>query len=155
MTNESSTKKLLKIIPECQLDAVFGQDICDIDYEFIGFVGIYDSLSKIIPKHFTVIDFGCSYNAQCFFFDKHKKYIAVDISKVVKFKSKNCEIFEMPISEFIERHSGELDKSKTFAICSYVPPWHDDNIKLVRENFTNVFTFYPAQDIKIVKKKSN
>lgn len=146
-------KRLLRIIPKEQKDAVFGQKEADIDPEFIGFVDIYKKLSEIIPDHFTVIDFGCAYNPQSYFFTKHKKYIAVDMSKCVKFKAKNCRIYRMTIKSFIEKYAEKYDKKETFAICSYVPPWHDDNIKLVRENFLNVFTYYPHDSRNIMGKR--
>lgn len=35
-------------------------------------------------------------------------------------------------------------KRELFAICSYVPPWHDDNEELVRRAFKHLFVFYPT-----------
>jgi len=116
----------------------------DIDGTFIGFVEIYYGLSKVIPKHFTIIDLGCAYNPQCFLFKDHKRYIAVDaFPKQERFQSENCEIYEMTIADFLDQHLHKFDLKQTFAICSYVPPWHDDNMALVSANFTNVFTYYP------------
>jgi len=33
-----------------------------------------------------------------------------------------------------------------FAICALVPPWHDDNEKLVRNAFEHLFVYYPHND---------
>jgi hypothetical protein len=35
---------LIKTIPQEQFDRVFAQDLCDIDYEFLGFTHIYERL---------------------------------------------------------------------------------------------------------------
>ena len=137
-----------KFIPKTQLKAVFSQKDCDIDPTFIGFLDIYEHLSQIIPKHFTVIDFGCAYNPQCFLFNEHKKFIAVDISDCVKFKSDNCEIFEMSIDDFIKKYLHEFNLAETFAICSYVP----DSNRTLRESFPNLFVYYPHVGFDKLKK---
>ena len=59
-------------------------------------------------------------------------------------RSLSFTIYEMVIKKFIEEYGEMYNKQQTFAICSYVPPWYDDNIKIVKENFTNVFTYYPG-----------
>lgn len=141
---ESIEEKLLQLIPSVQINEVFGLDMCDIEPDFLGFINIYESLSKIIPKHFTIVDLGCAYNPQCFYFKDHKKIISVDCSDVIKFESENCVIFNKKISDFIKEDIADLDLNTTFAICSYVPPWYDDNIDLVKRTFKNVFTYYPS-----------
>lgn len=145
---------LLRIIPKEQQDRVFGQPMCDIDGEFMGFLDIYEHLAAIIPTHWTIIDLGCAYAPQSFLFRNHAKYIGVDLPwdnpelhpdhKTERFIADNTTIYEMTIAGFIENHIKEFDLKTTFAICSYVPPWGGDNMKLARENFTNVFTYYPA-----------
>ncbi len=144
--------ELLDIIPQEQQDKVFNQD-CDIDYEFLGFTKMYKHLSFIIPKHYVIIDLGCAYNAQCYYFKEHKKYIAVDISDIHKFSTDNCKIYKMTIKKFIEKHISKFDLEETFAICSYVPSWGADNMKLVRESFKNVFTYYPHGMLNMEKVK--
>lgn len=139
---------LIEMIPKKQLKRVLEQDMCDIEEGFLGFTDIYKMLSEIIPKHFTVVDFGCAYNPQCFYFQEHKHYHAIDIfPDTERFMTSNCTFYEMKISEFIGKYLDLFDLDRTFAICSYVPPWHDDNIKIVKENFKNVFTYYPSQDL--------
>lgn len=143
---------ILQFLPADQIQRVLNQRYCDIEPCFMGFTDIYKSLSEIIPAHFTVVDLGCAYNPQCFYFLKHKKYISVDAWEgTERFKSPNCEIFEMSIEEFIKAHVGSLDLEETFAICSYVPPWGGDNMKMVRDAFINVFTYYPhgGYDIRL------
>lgn len=142
--HEPSNSRLLTLIPGKQLERVFGQDMCDIGPEFLGFVGIYDCLSRIIPTHWTVVDLGCAYAPQAFFFDSHKAYVGVDFGTKERFGAHNTTHYDMPISEFVEKHLALFEQNTTFAICSYVPPWHGDNMKFARDYFKNVFTFYPA-----------
>ena len=143
---------MINLLPKDQIKSVFSQDMCDIEPDFLGFTDIYENLSKIIPKHFTIIDLGCGYNPQCFYFKEHKKYISVDIGKLIRFKSDNCEIYVMTIKEFIDKYLWDFDLDETFAICSYVPSCE---VKLVRENFKNVFTYYPSNKKANVISKYN
>lgn len=147
MTHEELSMELFKTLPEDQVKRVMNQKMVDIEPQFLGFIGTYYYLSKMIPKHFTVIDLGCSYNPQCFYFTEHKKYIAVDLSippeKLERFRSDNCEIFDCSIENYIKNHISGLNLQQCFAICNYVPPWGGDNRKMVREVFENCYIYYP------------
>lgn len=134
------------LLPPEQVDRVFAQDMCDIDPEFLGFTNIYIALASIIPKHWTVIDLGCAYSPQAFVFREHKAYVGVDLYTKERFCAPNSTHYEMTIADFLTDHGGAFDLDRTFAICSYVPPWHGDNIGLVKRHFKNVFTFYPASN---------
>ena len=136
---------IFHLLPDDQLTRVFNQDMCDIDPTFLGFTEIYKHLSEVIPHHWTVVDLGCAYAPQAFLFKDHKAYIGVDRSGGERFTAPNSTHIITTIREFIGSHLNEPDLSTTFAICSYVPPWHDDNRKLVRENFENCFIYYPAK----------
>ncbi|MEK1908148.1 MAG: hypothetical protein AAAB13_20440 [Pseudomonas sp.] len=136
---------VLHLMPESQLDAVLSQDECDIDIEFLGFTSVYLALASIIPKHWTVVDLGCAFAPQAFIFKDHAAYIGVDIGDRVRFTAPNTTHHKMKISDFVSKHVRNLDMDTTFAICSYVPPWHDDNRSLARQTFKNVFTYYPAK----------
>ncbi len=141
-------KKLNYLYPMQMLE-VFSNDQCDIDCTFMGFTEIYENLAKIIPKHFTIVDLGCAYAPQSFYFRNHKRYIGVDLRKINRFYFRNTEFWIGKIDDFvISMDYLELDLDKTFAICSYVPPWHGDNIEITRTNFRNVFTFYPSSEGK-------
>ncbi len=134
---------LLSKIPEHQFKKVFEQENSDIDYDFLGFTDIYDHLSRIIPKHFTVIDFGCAYAPQCFYFEDHKRYIGVDYFVKERFEARNTEHILASIYDIlyhIDYTKLRLDENETFAICSYVP----NQSELVRQNFKNCFCFYPS-----------
>ena len=135
--------ELFEVLPQGQVYKVFNESSCDISYEFLGFTEIYKNLSMIIPLHFTVVDLGCGYNAQCFYFSQHKRYVSVDAYKHEKFKCDNCDIYEKSIEDFIKDDIGQFNLDETFAICSYVPPWGGDNMAMVRAAFKCVFTYYP------------
>lgn len=144
--HDDSNRRLLSMLPAEQLDRVLGSHQCDIEPDFLGFVGIYDRLAQIVPRSWTVVDLGCAYAPQAFFFATHAAYIGVDLLTPLdaRFVAPNSQHLHMPIADFVEQHSAKLHQGTTFAICSYVPPWHGNNIKLVREAFSNVFRFYPC-----------
>lgn len=135
-----------ELLPKDQIDRVLGQEICDIAPEFLGFTRVYFALAGIIPKHWTVVDLGCAYAPQAFIFKDHKAYVGVDFTVKEQFAAPNTTLYSMSIGEFIAKHAADFDQKRTFAICSYVPPWGDDNMKLARDAFKNVFTYYPASD---------
>lgn len=142
---KESNDRLFSLLPQDQVNRVFSYYRCDIDPDFLGFVDIYERLSQIIPTSRTVIDLGCSFGAQAFFFAHHKAYIGVDllVPTAARFVTANAKHFEMTIEEFISRHASSYDRQETFAICSYVPPWHGDNGAMVRARFKHCFVFYP------------
>lgn len=135
------------LMPADQIDRVFGQEMCDIAPEFLGFTNFYLALATLIPKHWTVIDLGCAYAPQSIIFRDHKSYVGVDASVGERFHAPNTTHHTMTIADFIAAHGASFDQDRTFAICSYVPPWYGaDNSKLAREAFRNVFAYYPASD---------
>lgn len=149
---------ILSLLPQEQINEVMNTQLVDIDMSFLGFLNVYYNLSKLIPTHFTIIDFGCAYNPQCFFFSSHKKYIAIDSFPNIKvFKSKNCDFYNMETADFIEKifPSFNFDIQQVFAICSYVSPWGRRNTEdIVRENFKNMFIYYPHGENEIIMKKT-
>lgn len=114
---------------------------------FLGFCDTYYHLSKLIPKDWTVIDFGSANNPQSYFFTGHKEYIAVNPTSPNDeengmFCPPNCRIYRMTTGEFLQKV--EYPKEKVFAICNYVPNWHGENsMALVRSHFNNCYTFFP------------
>lgn len=126
-----------------QWDRVMSQKMCDIEPDFMGFVDTYYYLSKIIPRDWTVIDFGCAYAPQAYYFRKHKAYVGVDYGKGVdfgvkeRFCFKNTELFNGSIEDYIKSYGGY---HKVFAICNYVP---SGQVALIRKHYTDLFVFYP------------
>jgi hypothetical protein len=147
--NGNLVKKLMEEYPK-MFKEVLDQELCDIDLTFLGFIDTYYYLSKIIPLHWTVIDFGCAYNAQAYFFQKHKKYIAVDNGVEKIFRFKNTEYFCGTISDYLKQ---KPITKEVFAICNYVP---SNQTKLVRAYYPNCYIFYPSGGMpKFINKEVN
>ena len=142
--DDSQDDPALHLIPADQLDRVLRSE-CDIDGSFLGFTPIYIALAAIIPLHWTIVDLGCAYAPQAFVFKDHAAYVGVDLGNRERFIAGNTKHYSMTITEFISKHLEDFDLDTTFAICSYVPPWHNDNLALARQHFKNVFTYYPAK----------
>ena len=146
-TYEEVCNHLFNLIPKEEWERLDGT-LGEMCREFLGFCDIYYHLSLIIPKDYTVIDFGAANNPQSYFFTEHKKYIAVNPPNSIKeedgmFCPPNCEIYRMTTFQFLQKVFIPKNE-KVFAICSYVPNWYGENsIELVKTNFQNCFTFYP------------
>lgn len=143
---EEITSYLLSLIPKEEIEKREGT-LGEFYPEFVGFVDIYYYMSKVIPKGYTVIDFGAGHNLQSYFFTEHKKYIAVNPLSGIEeengmFCPPNCEIYRMTTGEFLK--TVDYPKEKVFAICNYVPDWYrESSMELVRNKFKNCYTFYP------------
>ena len=124
-----------------QIDRVMREDM-EFCPEFLGFVSYYYFLSKVIPRDRVVYDMGCCNACQAYYFRNHHAYVGVDL--LVKVEDRiappNATHYQMPISKFLE--TAQIDPVH-FAICNYVPPWHDDNELLVRTKFKHMFVYYP------------
>ena len=146
-TFEQITAYLHSLIPKEEWERVSKET--EIHPEFSCFADTYYHLSQVIPKDYTVIDFGAAYNAQAYFFTNHKKFIAVNPYSAAgdngMFKPENCEIYRMTTGEFLQKV--DYPKEKVFAICNFVPNWYGENsIEFVHKNFQNVYTFYPSNN---------
>lgn len=140
------------LIPDMEMKLVMNSDaraeICANDLMCGG--ATYYYLSRMIPKDWTVIDFGCAYNPQSYLFQDHKRHIAIEPKWLDKdfhfeyFQAPNTELLFMTGQEFIENELPKmnLDLDKTFAIVNYVPSGACN--LMVRETFKNVWAYYPA-----------
>lgn len=143
---EQICKDLYDLIPKEEWDRL-EDAIGEMCPNFLGFCDTYYHLSQIIPKDWTIIDFGAANNPQSYFFTEHKKYIAVEPlgscdEENGMFCPPNCEIYRMTTGEFLK--NVDYPKEKVFAICNYVPNWYrEDSKELVRKNFEYCYTFYP------------
>lgn len=139
--------KLLTKFPQDMVDLVFSGETPDIDYEFVGFVNVYAYLSKIIPRHWTIIDLGCAYAPQCWYFRKHKRYIGVDMYNGPRFFVENTKHVIMDIRDYcrmrlFEEFCEGVTVKPVFAICSYVSGKKED-LDFVHNYFQYSFTYYP------------
>ena len=129
---------------EEQLNFILENNSADISPDFLGFVHIYYHLSLIVPLDRTIYDLGCCYGFQAWFFRNHYCYIGIDYLTDPKYQLHipNSTYYTMTIAEYIRNFP--IDKEEPhFAICNYVPPWRDNNEKLVRDNFQHMFVYYP------------
>jgi len=128
--------------------------MCDIEPVFMGFVNTYRHLAELIPKDWTVIDLGCAYNPQCFYFTEHKLYVAVDnFNEMTEmFQAPNTVIYRESINDFVSGHLKDFNLDETFAILNYVPCWGMESNKIVRESFKNLYVYYPHGGYDIKKK---
>jgi len=129
----------------------FGADIVP---QFLGFVTDYKHLSAIIPQHFTIIDVGCAYQPQSYYFQNHNAYYGVAPDEVLRFEfGKRCHSVRQTIGMFIKTPEFlALNLDETFAICNYVPPWYSENAaEITRKTFRNLYVFYPHGNELVVK----
>jgi len=117
---------------------VLEQDMVDIDGTFLGFVDTYYYLSKLIPTSWIIVDFGCAYNPQAYFFRKHRAFIGVDTGIRKRFHFENTELFNGTITDYLKQ---KPLKEKVFAICNNVP---SAETSLVREYYPNCYIYYVA-----------
>lgn len=146
------SRYLLSVIPN---DERYKLQKMDVDCDFIGFVDIYYALSQIIPKDYIIIDFGCGYNAQSYLFKDFNKFISVtpdlETGEEIFNGYDNCEIYKTTTGEFIKDYPEYTKKENVFAICNFVPAWFgEDSSELVRNNFKNVYTFYPKTSEELI-----
>jgi hypothetical protein len=138
-----------RIPPEQWKEVIHGNPYadCEIGPEFMGFLNIYWHLSQLIPTHWTLVDLGCSYNAQAFLLQDYRAVHSVDsFPGLVPFRAPNTTFYPMTIDRFLRDHAGSLDKDETFAICSYCPMWGERTTEHLRASFPNLFVYYPHGD---------
>lgn len=119
----------------------------EYSYDFIGFIEQYEALSRLIPNHWTVIDFGCYVGVQAYYFRNHIKYIGVDPFQGPRLRTENSEYHQLSISDYFKLFKPEPGvnlPTSTFAICNFVPAYSG----LIRESFPNLFIYYPESDKK-------
>ncbi len=110
------------------------------------FCSPYDLLAQIIPVGRTVIDLGCAYGFQSWYFRNHKAYIGVDLAcgdpeyDHGVFTPRNAMYYTCGIDSFLVARP-EYCNDHSFAICSYVPAV----TKELRSAFTQLFVFYPER----------
>ena len=140
MTNKINTELVRKLAKEypAMLKEVLSQEMCDIDGDFLGFVDTYYYLSKLIPKDWTVIDFGCAYNPQAYYFRGHKAFIGVDTGTSKRFHFGNTDLVDATIADYLKQ---KPPTKKVFAICNYVS---SKETEIVRRYYPNCYIYYPA-----------
>lgn len=142
------TCELFKIIPKEEINRVFSESDtigAECDFTFLGFEEVYKSVLNFVPKSRIIVDLGCAYAPQAYYFTDYRKYIGVDNGGIdVHFQTENMEYYHESIQTFISKLAErDINVNDCFAICSYVP---DDNAsRLVRQTFPNLLVYYPKQ----------
>lgn len=145
---EHNPCELFKIIPREKIDKIFSISKtagAELDYTFLGFENVYKAATLFVPQSKVIIDCGCAYAFQSWYFKDYKKYIGIDNGVCVSdvLRTENSEFYFRSIQSFIKNVFPQLEYSldEVFAICSYVP---DENArKLVRETFPYCLVYYP------------
>lgn len=117
----------------------------DIEPDFMGFANTYQALSRLIPLDWTVLDLGCAYAPQAYYFRHHARYIGVDVWPAHKrFHFSNT----VHATQRIEHYAcpAVADQPKVFCILNYVN-CRAETAEKVRRLFRNLFVFYPEHHI--------
>ena len=166
---ENEACDLYKKIPREKLDELFENSGCsaDMDFTFLGFEDTYQKVLELAPESMTILDLGCAYATQSWYFKDHAKYIGVDIGPYYGAKG-GIETYEDKIKCVLRTDKSEfyfesiqkfikdtlptlgLDLDNVFAVCSAVP---DENARvLVRDTFPNYLDWYPGERTNISVK---
>ena len=138
--------------PQEMIKEVLFQDKCELEFTFPGFLDIYESLAKIIPESFTILDLGCYLSAQCWYFRHHVKYVGVDVTTLKRFSVDNTEHYVGRIEDFLKERAFEFDEDNTFAIYNYVGI---SLSPLIAEKFPKCFCYFPGSNEQLFNFKSN
>ena len=142
--------ELYTLIPKEKIDRVFETSetaSAELDYEFLGFENVYKAVTLFVPKDRIIIDFGCGYAFQSWYFKDYRKYIGVDVGREAEdvlniLETGNSEFCHMRIQQFIAMFPRmRYEVEEVFAICSYVPDTGAQ--RLVRETFPHCLVYYP------------
>lgn len=141
---EEETAKLLQGMSRANKDRVFKYEMCELDYDFVGFLHSYKDLADKLPKDFTIIDIGANQAVQSEYFKDFDRYIAVEPftpehAMAMQF---NMDAYTMTGQEFIrdvlpKLQEAGLDLNKTFCVSSYVP-----DVPLRDELIPQTFPYY-------------
>lgn len=137
---------LYNIVPKEEIERVFQNSqtaSAEMDYSFMGFEEVYKSVTAFVPKDKTIVDLGCAYATQAYYFLDYREYIGVDMRiPDFHFKTPNSKFYQMSIQDFcMEVVKNKWNLENMFAICSFVPD--EDARKLVRETFPYCLVYYP------------
>lgn len=142
--------ELFKLIPKEKIKKVFEASEtvgAECDFTFLGFEDVYKAATLFVPKSRVIIDFGCAYAFQSWYFRDYRKYIGVDngVKKNDVLKTENSDFYFMSIQNFIREIFPILGymEEEIFAICSYVPD--EEAREMVRKFFPYCLVYYPER----------
>lgn len=142
--------ELFKLIPKEKIEKVFETSKtvdAECDFAFLGFEDVYKAVTLFVPKNRVIIDLGCAYAFQSWYFRDYRKYIGIDngVNKNDVLETENSEFYFVSIQEFIKEVFPQLGyrKEEVFAICSYVPD--EEARKMIGESFPHCLVYYPER----------
>lgn len=141
--------ELFNLIPREKVDHVFRTSQtaeAECAYDFLGFEEIYKAVTMFVPKSKVIIDCGCAYAFQSWYFRDFCKYIGIDCDSSINdvLQTENSEFHFVTIQHFIKNIFPALGYGldDVFAICAYVP---DNNAReMVRNFFPHCLVYYPT-----------
>ena len=135
-------------IPKEEFQRVFRESetaSAEIDPSWLCFEDIYREVMENTSKDTIILDLGCAYAPQCFYFKDYERYIGVNVpfGNNVRFQADNAEFYLMRIQDFIRDvlPSLSLDLDRVVAICSMVPD--KEALQLVKDTFPRHYVVYP------------
>lgn len=147
--------ELFRIVPREKLDYLFQHSCASaaLDYTFLGSEDVYRPVSDYVSKDKVILDLGCSFAVQSWYFRPFKKYIGVDVcmddNSVIH--TENSAYYFTSIQEFIQDIFPKLGYGldDVYAILSYVPDWQAE--ELVLKTFPHCRVVYPRR-INVTRK---
>lgn len=163
MFSEIELCDLAQKIPKEKIQELFHNSdaSAEMDCTFLGFEDSYRKALEYAPENMVIIDLGCAYATQSWYFKDHVKYIGVDYGTCYDehptyedklrcvLQTNNSEFYFESIQYFIKNTlpTLALDLNNVFAVCSAVP---DTKARqLIRETFPNYLDWYPGESMHI------
>lgn len=150
------------LIPKEEMDRVFKESYsasAEIGPDFMCFEEPYQAAVRIADKNSIILDLGCAYAPQAYYFSKCKHYIGVDLPMMspenpfnypnikpeTRFHPDNARFYVMTIQQFIQTvlPKLKLDINHVIAVCSAVPDVQAR--QLVIDTFPVHYVSYPGQ----------
>ena len=151
-------------IPREELNRLFEESYAgaELDFSYLGFEEIYQKVLEVAPPGMVILDLGCAYATQSWYFRDHKEYIGVDYGACMKknptyednlkcvIHTENSRYFFEPIQTFIKETLPTLglDLNNVFAVCSAVPD--KEARQLMKDTFLHYLDWYPGEEMQIV-----
>lgn len=139
---KNRTCELFDLIPRKKIDYVFKKSStcgAECDYSFLGFENVYRAVKSIVPEDKVIIDLGCCYAFQSWYFRNHKKYIGVDngIRDKIVLRTDNAEFYFTSIQKFISEEFQKLGYEKE-DVLRYVLTFQTKKREIWLENFSHI-----------------
>ena len=110
---------LFKRIPREKLEYLFehSEAGAELDISFLGFEDPYRFVKDIARKDMIIIDFGCAYATQSWYFREHEKYIGVDAVIIISI----CHFYHSLSSYSFNSSKSSKSNNSHSRYCLYSP----------------------------------